>query len=86
MTKAPQRISKKEFYLSCTMNFKHANSSDHFFSCLMTLYDCFAETVKFHFLVLKNLVYLGHQNSCIFVEPNTGCVASSVATIVAYSK
>lgn len=68
------------------MDFKHANSSEHFFSYLMTLYDHFGETEKFNFQVLKSLVYLGHQNSCIFAVPNTGCVASSVATIVAYSK
>lgn len=68
MTRTPQRINKKELYLSSTVNFKYAKRPDHFFLCLMTLYGHFEETENFHFQVWKTLVYLGHQNSCIFAK------------------
>ena len=76
MTKTPQRIDRKELYLSSTMTLKHAKSPDQFFSCLMTPYEFyliinFGETEKFHLgiknfslLRISKLMYLCHAKQC----------------------
>lgn len=80
------RIDKKELYLSSIMTLKHAESPDPLFSCLMTLYGHFGETERFNFQVLNTLIYLEHQNPCIFAMQNSDSVASSIITLGAYSK
>lgn len=75
MLGTPQSVNKKEFNLSLTMTFLIYDLPYVWWTLTVTL----VETETLHFQALKSLVFLGHQNSCVFALLSSDGAAPSAA-------